>query len=68
MLMINADARPIMSRMHKPDPKLGPDQQDKRSSVAIELVDVDQWLYSTPEEATQLVWLAPAEGFDAGPI
>lgn len=32
MLTINADHHPLMSRMHKPDPKLPPDQQDKRSS------------------------------------
>lgn len=36
MLTVNADDHPIMSRMHKPDPKLPPDQQDKRSVVAIE--------------------------------
>jgi putative SOS response-associated peptidase YedK len=68
MLTINADAHPIMSRMHKPDPKLGPDQQDKRSTVAIELADVDQWLSGTPQEASRLVRLTPAEMFDAGPI
>ena len=28
MLTLNADHHPLMSRMHKPDPKLGPDQQD----------------------------------------
>jgi putative SOS response-associated peptidase YedK len=68
MLTINADAHPIMSRMHKPDPKLGPDQQDKRSTVAIEPADVDQWLFGTPEEASRLVRLTPAERFDAGPV
>ena len=26
MLTLNADAHPLMSRMHKPDPKLGPDR------------------------------------------
>jgi hypothetical protein len=41
MLTLNADAHPIMKRMHKPDPKLGPDQQDKRSVIAIESADVD---------------------------
>ncbi len=33
-----------MSRMHKPDPKLGLDQQDKRSVVALETADWDTWL------------------------
>jgi hypothetical protein len=27
MLTLNADAHPLMRGMHKPDPKLGPDQQ-----------------------------------------
>jgi putative SOS response-associated peptidase YedK len=68
MLTLNADAHPLMSRMHKPDPKLGPDQQDKRSVVPIELVDVDQWLHGTIEQAAGLVRLASAEVFDAGPV
>ena len=68
MLTLNADAHPLMSRMHKPDPKLGPDQQDKRGVVPIELGDVDQWLYGTMEQAAELVRLAPADLFDAGPV
>jgi putative SOS response-associated peptidase YedK len=68
MLTINADPHPLMSRMHKPDPKLGPDQQDKRSVVAIELDDVDQWLYSPIEEASKLIRLSPVEAFAAGPV
>jgi putative SOS response-associated peptidase YedK len=68
MLTLNADAHPLMSRMHKPDPKLRPDQQDKRSVVAIEIEDVDQWLHGTPAHAAGLVRLAPADVFEAGPI
>lgn len=41
MLTINADSHPMMSRMHRPDPKLPPDQQDKRSDVATEFEYVD---------------------------
>ena len=55
MLTVNADDHPLMRRMHKPDPKYGPDDQDKRSVVAIEFADVDRWLYGTREEARQLV-------------
>lgn len=58
---------PLMRRMHKPDPKLPPDQQDKRSVIPIELGDVDQWLAGTVEEASKLLKLAPVEVFDAGP-
>jgi putative SOS response-associated peptidase YedK len=57
MLTLNADAHPIMKRMHKPDPKLGPDRQDKRSVIPIELKDVDQWLAGTVAEASKVVRL-----------
>ena len=67
MLTLNADAHPLMRRMHKPDPKLGPDEQDKRSVVAIEQKDVDGWLFGTPEQASALVRLTPVEVFAAGP-
>jgi hypothetical protein len=43
MVTLNADSHPRMSRMHKPDPKMPSDQQDKRSVVPIELADVDRW-------------------------
>lgn len=68
MLTLNADLHPLMNRMHKPDPKLGPDQQDKRSVVLIEMDDVDAWLNGSQEAAAALVRLAPAEVFDAGPV
>lgn len=67
MLTLNADHHPLMRRMHKPDPKLAEDRQDKRSVVPIELADVDAWLYGTPAQAALLVQLAPAETFNAGP-
>ncbi len=67
MLTLNADAHPLMRRMHKPDPKLPPEAQDKRSVVPIAFEDVDQWLYGTQDEAKQLIRLTPAEEFDAGP-
>lgn len=61
MLTRNADDHPIMSRMHKPDPKLGPDEQDKRSVIAIEEEDVDQWLTGTAEEVEPLLRPPPME-------
>lgn len=61
MLTRNADDHPIMSRMHKPDPKLGPDEQDKRSVIAIEEDDVDQWLTGTAEEVEPLLRPPPME-------
>jgi putative SOS response-associated peptidase YedK len=68
MLTINADHHPLMSRMHKPDPKLPADQQDKRSVVPIALGDVDTWLRGPMDEAAELVQVAPVEVFEAGPM
>lgn len=68
MLTINADQHPLMRRMHKPDPKLPPDQQDKRSVIPLEPSDWDQWLAGTVEEARLLLRLAPVEVFRAGPV
>lgn len=65
MLTINADSHPLMKRMHKPDPKLGPDAQDKRSVVPIEPEDVDTWLFAPVADAAKLVRLAPQELFEA---
>lgn len=65
MITQNADAHPLMRRMHKPDPKLPPDQQDKRSVVAIERGDFEQWLTGTIEDAKVLVQLTPPELFEA---
>jgi putative SOS response-associated peptidase YedK len=59
MLTINADQHPLMSRMHKPDRNLAPDQQDKRSVIAIELADVDTWLCGAMGEVEALL-RAPA--------
>ena len=67
MLTINADSHPLMRRMHKPDPQLGPHEQDKRSVIAIEPSDVDPWLTGTVQQAQQLLRLTPVEVFDAGP-
>jgi len=68
MLTLNADEHPLMSRMHKPDPKLGPDAQDKRGVVPIELEDVDAWLHGTQEQARRRPALAPVEASAAGPV
>lgn len=66
MLTLNADAHPLMRRMHKPE--LPADAQDKRSVIAIEAGDVEQWLHGRLDEAQRLLRLAPVETFDAGPV
>lgn len=67
MLTINADSHPIMSRMHKPDPKLPPEHQDKRSVIAIEMKDAHSWLFGTQEEATNLLAAPTLDALDASP-
>jgi len=67
MITVNADGHPLMSRMHKPDPKLPPGHQDKRSVAPIELQDVDQWLYGSMEDAASLVRVPAVEVFEAKP-
>ena len=67
MLTVNADGHPLFARMHKPDPKLPPDRQDKRSVIPIEFADVDTWLHGTTEDVQALIRVPPAEAFEAGP-
>ena len=67
MLTVNADACPLMRRMHKPDPKLAPDRQDKRAVVPIEPEDVDTWLYGAPSQAQALIGFAPVARYAAAP-
>ena len=68
MLTINADDHPLMNRMHKPDPKLPADQQDKRSVIPIEMAQVDRWLAGTVHDASALLRLAPVDIFSAEPL
>jgi putative SOS response-associated peptidase YedK len=68
MLTLNADAHPLMGRMHRPDPKRAPHLQDKRSVVPIEAADVQAWLHAPLAEAAALVRLTPVERFDGGPV
>ncbi len=68
MLTINADDHALMRLMHKPDPKLAADQQDKRSVIPIEAGDVDQSLAGTIEEAMSLLRLPGPETFEHGPV
>ena len=66
MLTINADADPLMSRMHKPEPRLPPDQQDKRSVIVIDSADYDRWLEGSIDEARALIRLAATSLYAAG--
>ena len=67
MLTQNADQHDLMKRMHKPDPKLPPHAQDKRSVVPIAACDAAAWLFGSLTEATSMIRPAPVEWFDARP-
>ncbi len=66
MLTQNCDDHPLLSLMHKPDPALPADQQDKRAVIPIEREHWGQWLDGTIEEAMALVKLPDADLFAHG--
>jgi putative SOS response-associated peptidase YedK len=67
MLTQNCDTHPLLNRMHKPDPSLPPDAQDKRTVIAIERADWDTWLHGSIEQALALVKLPDEALFVHGP-
>lgn len=67
-LSLNRQHLLLMSRMHKPDPKLPLDQQDKRSVVAIKQADADQWLLGSTEEIKPLLHAPAMELIEGGPV
>jgi len=54
--------------MHKPDPAYGPNEQDKRSVVPIEIELVDQWLGGTLDDVGELMALPNERLFLADPM
>lgn len=73
MLKLNANAHPLLGRMHRPevDPKtkqqLPFEKQDKRSLALLEPCTYERWLDRSTEDAKALVRLTPVEAFDAAP-
>lgn len=57
MLTMNCDAYPVLSKMHKPDPTLPDDQQDKRTVIPIERADWAHWLAGAVEDVASLIRL-----------
>lgn len=66
MVTVNCDDHPLLSRLHKPDPKLPATNQDKRAVVPLMGEAVDAWLYGTHEEARAALVPPPAEVYDQG--
>jgi putative SOS response-associated peptidase YedK len=57
MLTQNCDSHPLLRLMHRPDPRLPADAQDKRSVVPIEQERWNEWLHGTMEQAMALITL-----------
>jgi putative SOS response-associated peptidase YedK len=66
MVTLNCDGHPLLSRMHKPHPKLPPDRQDKRTVVLLEPSVWGEWLAGSVDEARALMQVA-VEVYEAGP-
>lgn len=64
LLTTNCDTHPLLKRLHKPDPELPADAQDKRSLVHVEATNWDHWLRGTMEEALQLIQPPTVEAFN----
>jgi len=67
MITQNCDGHPLLSLMHKPDPKLPADKQDKRSVVPIESQNWDLWLNGTVAQASAQIQLPEVGIFRHGP-
>jgi putative SOS response-associated peptidase YedK len=68
MITQNCDDVPVLSLMHRPDPKRAPDMQDKRTVVPLEKGDWDAWLRGTIEQAEALIRLPKVELFTHRPV
>lgn len=64
MITVNCDGHPLLGRLHKPDPKLPDDAQDKRSLVVLEPAQWDEWLNGDEARARMLMAPPPAGRFD----
>ncbi|MBC7378448.1 MAG: SOS response-associated peptidase family protein, partial [Burkholderiaceae bacterium] len=64
MITCNCDGHPLLARLHKPNPTLPPDQQDKRAVAHIDKADWDAWLHGSEEQALGLIKPQPADVFD----
>ncbi|WP_431104360.1 SOS response-associated peptidase [Roseateles noduli] len=64
MLTRNCDGHTLLARLHKPDPKLPADKQDKRAVVHVEPEDWAAWLTGPADDARSLIRLPTPEFFD----
>ena len=66
MITQNCDGHALLGLMHKPDPKLPADQQDKRTVVSLEPGQWDAWLHGSTQQAQALIRLPDAALFRHG--
>jgi putative SOS response-associated peptidase YedK len=64
MLTVNCDGHPLLGRLHRPDPDLPPEAQDKRSLVPLAPSQWDSWLRGSEADARALLTAPPAAWFD----
>ena len=64
MLTCNCDQHEMLKRLHKPDPKLPADAQDKRAVLHLEPQHWDIWLNGGETEARSALGLPAAAFFD----
>jgi putative SOS response-associated peptidase YedK len=67
MLTINADRHPIFRHLHRPDPKLSPQSQDKRMVVVLNESDYGPWLGATAQQSREFLVQYPADKLIAAP-
>ena len=68
MITINCDGHPMLGRLHKPDPKLPADGQDKRSAVALLPHDWPAWLSGDEAQARALLTVPDEALFDQADV
>lgn len=67
MLTINADTHPIFNQLHRPNPKMPADKQDKRMVVIVPEAQYTAWLDATPERSVDFLRQYPADRLVATP-
>jgi len=65
MLTINADTHPIFRELHKPDPKVPVDRQDKRMVVILPEESYVPWLDASVEQSWDFMCQFPAAKLNA---
>ncbi len=64
MLTCNCDGHPLLGRLHKPDPSMPADAQDKRAVIHVTPEHWATWLSGSVSEAQALLQPSAAEVFD----